>query len=119
TGQKISRGEMYIKTHKKKDGSFVTDKPRDIATELVMTQNEKDEYGPFTNDTISKVFGEEHSGRLANSSTSMFSTNYSQADFKHLESNFDGKLTALKTYFLSKEGRITIKLTSIFDHGAQ
>ncbi|RYR35035.1 hypothetical protein Ahy_A10g050132 [Arachis hypogaea] len=49
----------------------------------------------------------------------MFSTNYSQVDFKHLESNFDGKLTALKTYFLSKEGRIPIKLTSIFDHGAQ
>ncbi|KAL4299575.1 hypothetical protein AHAS_Ahas17G0114600 [Arachis hypogaea] len=92
-----------------------------------MTQNEKDEFGPSTNDAIGKVFGEEHFGRvrcmgmratptttfrnanrhsqLANSSTSMSSTNYSQADFKRLESKFDGTLTA-KTYFLSKEGRI-------------
>ncbi|RYR09697.1 hypothetical protein Ahy_B05g078078 isoform B [Arachis hypogaea] len=45
----------------------------------------------------------------------MSSTNYSQADFKHLESKFDGTLIALKTYFLSKEGRIPVELTSIFD----
>ncbi|RYR59622.1 hypothetical protein HN51_007238 [Arachis hypogaea] len=57
--------------------------------------------------------------QLANSSTSMFSTNYSQTDFKHLESKFDGTLTALKTYFLSKEGRIPVELTSTFDQGAQ
>ncbi|XLU77754.1 hypothetical protein S245_001175, partial [Arachis hypogaea] len=109
--------------------------------ELLMTQNEKDEFGPSTNDAIGKVFGEEHSGRVrclgmgatptntfrganhpgqfANSSISMSSTNYSQADFKCLESKFDGTLTALKAYFLSKEGRIPAELTSIFDHGAQ
>ncbi|KAL4344415.1 hypothetical protein AHAS_Ahas11G0176100 [Arachis hypogaea] len=121
TRRKISCGEMYTETHKKKDGSFVTDEARDIAEqiELVMTQNEKDESRRSTNDAIGKVFGEEHSGRLANSSTSISSTNYSQADFKRLESKFDEKLTALKTYFLSKEGRISIELTSIFDHGAQ
>ncbi|XP_015933013.1 uncharacterized protein LOC107459317 [Arachis duranensis] len=130
TGRKISRGEMYIATHKKKDGSFVTDEARNIAEqiELLMTQNEKDESGPSTNDAIGKVFGEEHSGRVrclgmgatptntfrganhpgqfANSSISMSSTNYSQTDFKRLESKFDGTLTALKAYFLSKEGRI-------------
>ncbi|RYQ85314.1 hypothetical protein Ahy_B10g104842 [Arachis hypogaea] len=49
----------------------------------------------------------------------MSSTNYSQADFKRLKSKFDGTLTALKTYFLSKEGRILVKFTSIFDHTAQ
>ncbi|XLS75578.1 hypothetical protein HN51_032443 [Arachis hypogaea] len=109
--------------------------------ELLMTQNEKDESGPSTNDAIGKVFGEEHSGRVrclgmgatptntfrganhpgqfVNSSISMSSTNYSQADFKRLESKFDGTLTALKAYFLSKEGRIPAELTSIFDHGAQ
>ncbi|XLS78260.1 hypothetical protein HN51_062485 [Arachis hypogaea] len=131
TGQKISRGEMYIETHKKKDGSFMTDEARDIAEqiEVFMAQNEKDEYGPSTNDAIDKVFGEEHSRRvrcmgmgatptntfrnanhpsqLANSSISMSSTtNYSKADFKHLESKFDKTLTAFKAYFLAKEGRI-------------
>ncbi|RYQ81210.1 hypothetical protein Ahy_Scaffold1g107195 [Arachis hypogaea] len=55
--------------------------------------------------------------QLAISSTSMSSINYSQVDFKRFESKFDGTLTALKTYFLSKEGRIHDKLTSIFDHG--
>ncbi|XLS55000.1 hypothetical protein HN51_004755 [Arachis hypogaea] len=144
TGRKISRGEMYIETHKKRDGSFVTDEARDIAEqiEVLMTQNEKDESGPSTNDAIGKVFGEEHSGRvrcmgmgatptntfrngnhlsqLANSSTSMPSTtNYSQADFKRLESKFDGTLAAFKAYFLAKEGRIPVELTSIFDHRTQ
>ncbi|XP_057723261.1 uncharacterized protein LOC130939176 isoform X1 [Arachis stenosperma] len=144
TGRKISRGEMYIETHKKRDGSFVTDEARDIAEqiEVLMTQNEKDESRPSTNDAIGKVFGEEHSGRvrcmgmgatptntfrngnhpsqLANSSTSMSSTtNYSQADFKRLESKFDGTLAAFKAYFLAKEGRIPVELTSIFDHGTQ
>ncbi|XP_052112963.1 uncharacterized protein LOC127744750 [Arachis duranensis] len=61
-----------------------------------------------------------HPSQLANSSTSMSSTtNYSQADFRHLESKFDGTLTAFKAYFLAKEGRIPVKLTSIFDHGTQ
>ncbi|RYR71047.1 hypothetical protein Ahy_A02g005340 isoform A [Arachis hypogaea] len=135
---------MYIETHKKKDGSFVTDEARDIAEqiEVLMAQNEKDEYGPSTNDVICKVFGEEHSGKvrcmgmgatptntfrnanhpsqLANSSTSISSTtNYSQADFKRLESKFDGTLTVFKAYFLAKEERILVELTSIFDHGAQ
>ncbi|RYQ88583.1 hypothetical protein Ahy_B09g095689 isoform A [Arachis hypogaea] len=135
---------MYIETHKKKDGSFVTDEARDIAEqiEVLMTQNEKDESGPSTNDAIGKVFGEEHSSRvrcmgmgatptntfrnanhpsqLANSSTSMSSTtNYSQTDFKRLESKFDGTLIAFKAYFLAKEGRIPVELTSIFDHRAQ
>ncbi|KAL4372198.1 hypothetical protein AHAS_Ahas06G0241800 [Arachis hypogaea] len=137
SGRKISRGEMYIETHKKKDGSFVTDEARDIAEqiELLMTQNEKDESGSSTNNAIGKLFGEEHSGRVrclgmgatptntfsqfANTSISMSSTNYSQADFKCLESKFDGTLTVLKAYFLSKEGRISAELTSIFDHGAQ
>ncbi|MED6131804.1 hypothetical protein PIB30_013286 [Stylosanthes scabra] len=31
TGRKASRGEIYIETHKKKDGSFVTDEARAIA----------------------------------------------------------------------------------------
>ena len=107
-----------------------------------MTQNEKDKSGPSTNDAIGKVFVEEHSGRvrcmgmgatptntfrnanhpsqLANSSTSMSSTtNYSQADFKRLESKFDGTLAAFKAYFLAKEGRIPVELTSIFDHRTQ
>ncbi|XLS46888.1 hypothetical protein HN51_021246 [Arachis hypogaea] len=135
---------MYIETHKKKDGSFVTDEARDIAKqiEVLIAQNEKNESGPSTNDAIGKVFEEEHSGRvrcmrlgatptntfrninhpsqLANSSTSMSSTaNYFQADFKHLESKFDGTLTAFKAYFLAKEGRISVELTSIFDHGAR
>ncbi|XLT02826.1 hypothetical protein HN51_052177 [Arachis hypogaea] len=107
---------MYIETHKKKDGFFMTDEARNIAEqiELLMTQNEKDESGPSTNDAIGKVFGEEHSsrvrclgmgatptntfrganhpGQFANSSISMSSTNYSQADFKRLESKFDGTL---------------------------
>ncbi|XLR70160.1 hypothetical protein S83_020832, partial [Arachis hypogaea] len=103
--------------------------------ELLMTQNEKDESGSSTNNAIGKLFGEEHSGRVrclgmgatptntfsqfANTSISMSSTNYSQADFKCLESKFDGTLTVLKAYFLSKEGRISAELTSIFDHGAQ
>ncbi|RYR62155.1 hypothetical protein Ahy_A04g019531 [Arachis hypogaea] len=41
------------------------------------------------------------------------------ADFKRLESKFDGTLAAFKAYFLAKEGRIPVELTSIFDHGTQ
>ncbi|XP_072069843.1 uncharacterized protein [Arachis hypogaea] len=57
---------MYIETHKKKDGSFVTDEARDIAKqiEVLIAQNEKNESGPSTNDAIGKVFEEEHSGRV-------------------------------------------------------
>ncbi|RYR55645.1 hypothetical protein Ahy_A06g030830 [Arachis hypogaea] len=36
-----------------------------------------------------------------------------------MESKFDGTLTTFKAYFLAKEGRIPVELTSIFDHGAQ
>ncbi|KAL4299794.1 hypothetical protein AHAS_Ahas17G0136500 [Arachis hypogaea] len=32
--------------------------------ELVMTQDEKDGFGPSTNDSVGKLFGEEHSGRV-------------------------------------------------------
>ncbi|XLT01408.1 hypothetical protein HN51_050759 [Arachis hypogaea] len=100
---------MYIETHKKKDGSFVTDEARDIAEqiEVLMTQNEKDESGPSTNDTIGKVFGEEHSDRVRCMGMGATHTN----TFRN--ANHPSQLANSST------SKIPVELISIFDHGAQ
>ncbi|WJX67796.1 hypothetical protein P8452_52233 [Trifolium repens] len=66
TGQKPSRGKLYIETHKKKDGSLVNDAAKGIVEqiEVGLTQSCVDESIISPNDVVGRVFGPEHPGRV-------------------------------------------------------
>ncbi|KAK7286891.1 hypothetical protein RJT34_22229 [Clitoria ternatea] len=65
-GEKPSRAQLYIETHKRKDGSFVNDATRSIVEKIEVAMSDstvkKDEISP--NDALGKVLGPEHSGRV-------------------------------------------------------
>ncbi|KAM3323745.1 hypothetical protein P3S67_004896 [Capsicum chacoense] len=65
-GKAPSRGQMFIETHKRKNGSFVNDEAWTIAEriELHMTQCNINELEVSPGDIIGKMLGEEHSKRV-------------------------------------------------------
>ncbi|KAL2340280.1 hypothetical protein Fmac_008220 [Flemingia macrophylla] len=58
TGQLPSRGKLYIKTHKRKDGSFVNDAAKAIAEqiEVGLAQSTTNESEVSPNDVVGRVF---------------------------------------------------------------
>ncbi|XP_040864964.1 uncharacterized protein [Glycine max] len=66
TGKLPSRGQLYIETHKRKDGSFVNEVAKTIAEqiEVVLTQSIVDESEVSPLDVVGRVVGLEHSGRV-------------------------------------------------------
>eukprot|EP00256_Glycine_max_P069210 XP_025983805.1 uncharacterized protein LOC100817477 [Glycine max] len=66
TGKLPSRGQLYIETHKRKDGSFVNEAAKTIAEqiEVGLTQSIVDESKVSPLDVVGRVLGLEHSGRV-------------------------------------------------------
>ncbi|KAL5146523.1 hypothetical protein HKD37_06G016343 [Glycine soja] len=64
-GKLPSRGQLYIETHKRKDGSFVNKAAKTIAEqiEVGLTQSIVDESEVSPLDVVGRVLGLEHSGR--------------------------------------------------------
>ncbi|XP_061347346.1 uncharacterized protein LOC133292877 [Gastrolobium bilobum] len=65
TGHTVSRGELYIATHKKKDGSYANDEAKTLVDQIYEELNQSTNSTEIsTNDAVAKVFGPEHSGRV-------------------------------------------------------
>ncbi|KAH0636046.1 hypothetical protein KY289_035961 [Solanum tuberosum] len=143
TGKTPSRAKMFIETHKRRNGSFVNDEARTIGKQIVlnMTQGDTNETEVSPNDTIGKMLGAEHSGRvrcmgmvaspsntflntkrrfselsISSSSYGVSSTNstYLHQKVAHLESQLEGTLTALKDYMISKDGGVPEQFSTLF-----
>ncbi|KAH0698372.1 hypothetical protein KY289_015854 [Solanum tuberosum] len=143
TGKTPSRAKMFIETHKRRNGSFVNDEARTIGEqiELNMTQGDTNETEVSPNDTIGKMLGAEHSGRvrcigmgaspsntflitkrrlselsISSSSYGASSTNstYLHQKVARLESQLEGTLTALKDYMISKDGGVPEQFSTLF-----
>nr|XP_033514945.1 uncharacterized protein LOC117279504 [Nicotiana tomentosiformis] len=143
TGKTPSHGKIFIKTHKRRNGSFVNDAARTIGEqiELNMTQCDTNECEVSQNDVIGKMLGAEHSGRvrcmgmgaapsntfrntkgrLSDPSASSSSYSASSATYNHLqqklmrvESQLEGTLNALKVYVMSKEGSVPEEFAGLF-----
>ncbi|XP_061344596.1 uncharacterized protein LOC133290521 [Gastrolobium bilobum] len=111
-GRKYSRGEMYVVSHKKKDGNFVNDEVM-LKNDQLLQQLEQanTEQEAFVN-----VFGKEHPGRVrgmgfgvvpsqirrtSTSSASTSSTGPTQAEYDALKGELDtikGKMLELDTF---------------------
>ncbi|KAH0709256.1 hypothetical protein KY284_010683 [Solanum tuberosum] len=134
-GKTPSQAKKFIETHKRRNGSFVNDEARTIGEqiELNMTQGDTNKTEVSANDTIGKMLGVEHSGRvrcmgmgaspsntflntkrrlselsISSSSYGASSTNstYLHQKFARLESQLEGTLNALKDYMISKDGGV-------------
>ncbi|KAK7295080.1 hypothetical protein RJT34_17983 [Clitoria ternatea] len=64
TGQVVSRGTLYVATHKKKDGSYVNNEAQVVCEKILEIESQETipkEVAP--NDSLGQVFGKEHPGR--------------------------------------------------------
>ncbi|KAH0693331.1 hypothetical protein KY285_020428 [Solanum tuberosum] len=66
TGQRPGRAQIYITTHKNKDGVYVNEAAKEICEkiELTLSQSTMDESQISSNDLVGKVLGKEHSSRV-------------------------------------------------------
>ncbi|XP_058787441.1 uncharacterized protein LOC131661819 isoform X2 [Vicia villosa] len=66
SGKTIGRGIMWNMTHKKKDGSYVNEKAKEIGEKIDQHLNQNPEASAeiSSNDVVGKVLGREHPGRV-------------------------------------------------------
>ncbi|KAJ1419386.1 putative transposase, Ptta/En/Spm, plant [Sesbania bispinosa] len=65
TGQPVSRGTLYIHTHKRSDGTYINEEAQAVCEKISEIENqETTPVGISTNDSLGQVFGKEHSGRV-------------------------------------------------------
>ncbi|XP_061359253.1 uncharacterized protein LOC133303365 [Gastrolobium bilobum] len=64
-GRPVSRGELYIATHKRKDGSYANEETKAIVEQIHEELSQStNSIEISTNDAVAKVLGPEHSGRV-------------------------------------------------------
>ncbi|XP_020224569.1 uncharacterized protein LOC109806542 isoform X2 [Cajanus cajan] len=137
-GRSVSRVELYLATHKKKDGSYVNEEARTIGeklTEEISKSANSTEIA--TNDALAKVLGLDHSGRVrclglgglhsvAFQSSVRFSDVAESSRLKEevislktklaaSEENVKTLQTVMLTYIQMKEGHIPAELGALFD----
>ncbi|KAL5137407.1 hypothetical protein HKD37_10G027776 [Glycine soja] len=129
-----SHGQLYIETHKRKDGSFVNEAAKTIAEqiEVGLTQSIVDEFEVSPLDVVGRVLGLEHSGRvrcmglgvvpsntfkntrLRASSLSSSSSGVAFPSSNQWQEKYNNLESAFKAYMIMKEGRIPEELASYF-----
>ncbi|XP_061363826.1 uncharacterized protein LOC133307343 [Gastrolobium bilobum] len=64
-GHAVGRGELYIATHKRKDGSYVNEEARTTVEKIHEELSQSTNFTEISrNDAVAKVLGPEHSGRV-------------------------------------------------------
>ncbi|RYQ90826.1 hypothetical protein Ahy_B09g096812 isoform K [Arachis hypogaea] len=64
-GRIVGRGELWIKVHKKKDGSYINDEARAIGEKIEEIEQQDESSRMLSqNDSIAQVFGKEKPGRV-------------------------------------------------------
>ncbi|KAH1212816.1 hypothetical protein GmHk_14G040910 [Glycine max] len=113
TGKLPSRGQLYIETHKRKDGSFVNEVAKTIAEqiEVVLTQSIVDESEVSPLDVVGRVVG---NTRLRASSLSSSSSSVAFPSSNQWQEKYNNLESAFKAYMIMKEGRIPEELASYF-----
>ncbi|KAH0773658.1 hypothetical protein KY290_010795 [Solanum tuberosum] len=139
TGQRPGRAQIYIATHKNKDGVYVNEAAKEICEkiELTLSQSTMDESQISPNDVVGKVLGKEHSGRVrclglevvpskvfkqvrprfggASASSSEGScSSQCQENHNQMMNAHNQMMNAFKAYMIMKEGMIPEQFAGFF-----
>ncbi|XP_025702891.2 uncharacterized protein [Arachis hypogaea] len=102
-GRIVSRGELWIKVHKRSDGSYINDEAREIGERLLEIEQEHESSRVLSqNDSLAQVFGREKPGRvrgvgLGPTPSQLFGTNLRPSVNRVLEEETQRKLNELQT----------------------
>ncbi|RYR42894.1 hypothetical protein Ahy_A08g039327 [Arachis hypogaea] len=102
-GRIVSRGELWIKVHKRRDGSYINDEAREIGERLLEIEQEDESSRVLSqNDSLAQVFGREKPGRvrgvgLGPTPSQLFGTNLRPSVNRVLEEETQRKLNELQT----------------------
>ncbi|KAH0750871.1 hypothetical protein KY290_030103 [Solanum tuberosum] len=139
TGQRHGRAQLYIATHKNKDGVYVNEAAKEICEniELTLSQSTMDESQISPNDVVGKVLGKEHSERVrclglrvvpskvfkqvrprfsgASASSSEGScSSQCQENHNQMMNVHNQMMNAFKAYMIMKEGMIPEQFAGFF-----
>ncbi|KAF7826633.1 mucin-1-like isoform X2 [Senna tora] len=65
SGGPVSRGAIFVATHKKRDGSFVNDEAKNICEKIIELENQGTISAQISEqDSVGQVLGKEHPGRV-------------------------------------------------------
>ncbi|RYR13356.1 hypothetical protein Ahy_B04g070395 isoform C [Arachis hypogaea] len=64
-GRRVSRGELYLLTHKRTNGSYIHDAARAIGERIEAIEQRDESFRPLSqNDSLAQALGKEHPGRV-------------------------------------------------------
>ncbi|KAF1889001.1 hypothetical protein Lal_00015262, partial [Lupinus albus] len=134
-GKPPGRGNLYVATHKRKDGTFVNESAKIVAEQIkeALTQANSDESEVSPHDSVGRVMGLVHSGRVLtmgigavptntyrnsrlrvsglSHSSSFVAESSSSNDLRERCNNLE---SAFKSYIIMKEGGIPKELANFF-----
>ncbi|KAH0736477.1 hypothetical protein KY285_012184 [Solanum tuberosum] len=132
TGQRPGRAQIYIATHKNKDGVYINEAAKEICEkiELTLSQSTMDESQISPNDVVGTILGKEHSGRVRCLGLGVVPSKV----FKQVRPRFSGAsasssedscssqcqenhnqmMNAFKAYMIMKEGMIPEQFAGFF-----
>ncbi|KAF1883757.1 hypothetical protein Lal_00012674 [Lupinus albus] len=134
-GKPPGRGNLYVATHKRKDGTFVNETAKIVAEQIqeALTQANTDESEVSPHDSVGRVMGPDHSGRVLTMGMGAVPTNTYRnsrirvSGFSHsssfvaassssndLQERFNNLESAFKSYIIMKEGGIPKELANFF-----
>ncbi|XP_015961673.1 uncharacterized protein LOC107485653 [Arachis duranensis] len=102
-GRIIGRGELWIKVHKRRDGSYINDEAREIGEKLLeIEQLDESSRVLSQNDSLAQVFGREKPGRVRGvgfgpTPSQLFGTNFQPSVNRVQEEETQRKLNELQT----------------------
>ncbi|KAF1890969.1 hypothetical protein Lal_00001102 [Lupinus albus] len=129
-GKPPGRGNLYVATHKRKDGTFVNESAKIVAA-LTQANNNESEVSPH--DSVGRVMGPDHSGRVLTMGTGAVPTNTyrnsrlrvyglshsssfvaASSSSNDLRERCNNLESAFKSYIIMKEGGIPKELANFF-----
>ncbi|XP_016168873.1 uncharacterized protein LOC107611467 [Arachis ipaensis] len=102
-GRIVSRGELWVKVHKRRDGSYINDEAREIGERLLEIEQQDETSRVLSqNDSLAQVFGREKPGRVRGmgigpTPSQLFGTNLQPSVNRVLEEETQRKLNELQT----------------------
>ncbi|RYR15585.1 hypothetical protein Ahy_B04g072420 [Arachis hypogaea] len=102
-GRIVSRGELWVKVHKRRDGSYINDEVREIGERLLEIEQQDETSRVLSqNDSLAQVFGREKPGRVRGmgigpTPSQLFGTNLQPSVNRVLEEETQRKLNELQT----------------------
>ncbi|CAA0822311.1 Unknown protein [Striga hermonthica] len=127
-GRKVNRSELWLDTHKRKDGTYVNDEAKSKSDEIIreMSRSSYSSQSQFAlpDDPLGRVFGKEHAGRVRGAGFGpcptiafgcRFGSSYNDGQMREYVASMEKELAATKSILRAQSLQLDAKNVQMED----